>query len=149
MNIISCFCVVQVLRTKELAARGMVLQVDIPGQSSSGTHLFLEWSRIPLDKKPVPFFSRFTYILKERCFSGSWGEDWLIVESPKYVQNLQILGFLPSNVPPPYVHVPSWHWPTGTEYWRNHVIYVSAVAVIVCLVSDSEASCFQAVFTHT
>lgn len=42
MNIISFFYVVQVLRTKEFSARGMVLQVDIPGQSSSGTHLFLD-----------------------------------------------------------------------------------------------------------
>lgn len=42
MNIISFFYVVQVLRTKEFSARGMVLQIGIPGQSSSGTHLFLD-----------------------------------------------------------------------------------------------------------
>lgn len=151
MNIISCFCVVQVLQTKEFTARGMVLQVDIPGQSSPETHLFLDMIQNTKRQKACSFLLQI-FIHSERKMFLFLIEDWLIVESSKHVRNLQILGFLLSNVPPPYVHVPSWYWPAGTEYWKNHAIYVSAVivsAVIVCLVSDSEASCFQAIFTHT
>lgn len=142
---------VQVLQTKEFTARGMVLQVDIPEQSSSGTHLFLDMIKNTKRQKACSLLLQI-FIHSERKMFLFLIEDWLIVESSKHVRNLQILGFLPSNVSPPYVHVPSWYWPAGTEYWKNHAIYVPAVivsAVIVCLVSDSEASCFQTIFTHT
>lgn len=101
---------------------------------------------MPKDKAHVSFSSRFLYISKEICFSGSWGSVRHIVQISKHCQNFLMLWFLISNIPQ---HMFRSHNDIDLQtqhLWKKRARYVYAV-VIICHVSDPEASYIMAIFT--